>query len=67
MGLEKELIQANRYFSWAMHELEAVRVGHAIVESDASIVKEARQMLQCQLDLYMDKNQELTRELKAAH
>lgn len=39
MDLEKELAQANHDFAWAKHELEAMRTGHTINESDSSMVE----------------------------
>lgn len=37
------------------------------IECDQSIAKKARQAVECQLDLYMGKNKDLTWELKATH
>lgn len=37
------------------------------IEHDLSIVKEVRQMIKCQLNLYINMNEDLTRELKAAY
>lgn len=41
MDLEKELTWANHDFTWAKHELETMRIGHAIVNSGTYMTKEA--------------------------
>lgn len=42
MNLEMELTQANCDLAWAKCKLEAMKTGHAIAKSDASMVEEAQ-------------------------
>lgn len=50
-----------------MHELEVARTRRTIAENNTSVIEKTWQMLQYWLDMHMDINEELIRELKAAH
>lgn len=58
--MKKEITQVK-------HDLEVAVVRYANTEHDASITKEAWQMLQHRLDLTLDINEELIQEIKTTH